>query len=252
MTPFLVTSVTRVPSPAGVQAVARSWCLTQRPTHGMGLRPLLGGNSRPNQLRIVAASHAGRLPGVADQERSNGLSAAWGVVAAVSAGGAISVWIAAASPGSHFPIWPAYLLGLIAVTGLYMCFAALGGWWPARLLQRSTTVVPSQPVVTSAVTSNMTSRRSSVISLEALRALIEEGEAMQGRLVGQRGPLAIVPPRFVQRRCGLGGQGRYRACSPPGIAFPVPGCYWPRFSLFHDGRACGSWSSTPPRRRAPP
>jgi hypothetical protein len=44
--------------------------------------------------------------------------------------GALAVWIAATSPGSKFPIWPAFVLGVVAVIGLYLCFAMLHSWWP--------------------------------------------------------------------------------------------------------------------------
>ena len=137
---------------------------------------------------------AGRMPGVADQDRRNALSAAWGALAAMTASGAIAVWIAAGSPGSHFPIWPACILGLIAAGSLYMCFAALGDWWPAIRLRHSTPALPSQPAVTSATTRNVASQQSSTINLETLRSLIVEGEAMQARVAGQRGPIALVSP----------------------------------------------------------
>lgn len=59
-------------------------------------------------------------------------SAAWGVVAAVFSGAAIAVWTTANSAASTFPIWPVAPFGLAAITGIYMCFASLTGWWPDR------------------------------------------------------------------------------------------------------------------------
>jgi hypothetical protein len=69
---------------------------------------------------------------VADQDRSSGLSAAWGVVAVVTGAGAFTVWSTAHSPGSRFPIWPAYGFCAVAVIALYLTFALPLGLWPAR------------------------------------------------------------------------------------------------------------------------
>jgi hypothetical protein len=69
---------------------------------------------------------------VADQDRSNGLSAAWGVVAAVTAAGAFTIWSTGHSPGLRFPIWPAYGFGAMAVIALYLTFASPLGLWPTR------------------------------------------------------------------------------------------------------------------------
>jgi hypothetical protein len=69
---------------------------------------------------------------VADEERGSGLSAAWGVVAALTGAGAVAVWIAARTTGTHVPIWPAYPLGAVAVIALYLTFASVLGLPPVR------------------------------------------------------------------------------------------------------------------------
>jgi hypothetical protein len=53
-------------------------------------------------------------------------------VAVLFGGGAITVWQTAVAPGSRFPILAVYVFGLVGAAGLYMCFATLWGWWPAR------------------------------------------------------------------------------------------------------------------------
>jgi hypothetical protein len=52
------------------------------------------------------------------------------VLALIFGGGAFVIWQVAVSPGSTFPILPAYGVGLIAAVALYMCFATVWGWWP--------------------------------------------------------------------------------------------------------------------------
>jgi hypothetical protein len=70
---------------------------------------------------------------MADQDRRNALSAAWGVLTVVTAGGAIAIWAGpASSPSSGFPIWPAYAFGAVALMALYMTFATLLGLPPTR------------------------------------------------------------------------------------------------------------------------
>jgi hypothetical protein len=59
-----------------------------------------------------------------------GRSAAWGVVAAVLGGGAFSTWIGAVSPGSKFPVWPAWVFSALTVAATYRCFASLPGGRP--------------------------------------------------------------------------------------------------------------------------
>jgi hypothetical protein len=54
------------------------------------------------------------------------------------------VWIAAATPASRFPIWPALILGGVSVASLYMCFAALHDWWPASRRGRHDFLPPDE------------------------------------------------------------------------------------------------------------
>ena len=51
-------------------------------------------------------------------------SAAWGVVAAIFGGGAIS-WLETGVPGSKLPAWPAWIFAAIAAIAIYMCFASI-------------------------------------------------------------------------------------------------------------------------------
>jgi hypothetical protein len=63
-----------------------------------------------------------------------GWSAAWGVVAALGGGVGGAFWNSAVTNGPRILIFPACVLSLAAVGGLYMCFASLAGWWPVRRL----------------------------------------------------------------------------------------------------------------------
>jgi hypothetical protein len=63
-----------------------------------------------------------------------GWSAAWGVAAALVGGIGGAFWNSVVTTGPRALIWPACALSLAALGGLYMCFASLGGWWPARRL----------------------------------------------------------------------------------------------------------------------
>lgn len=69
---------------------------------------------------------------MAEDEGRAGQSAAWGIVAVLFGGGAITVWQTAVAPGSRFPILAVYVFGFVGAAGLYMCFATLWGWWPVR------------------------------------------------------------------------------------------------------------------------
>lgn len=68
-----------------------------------------------------------------DSENRGAQSAAWGVAAVVFGGFAGALY---SVHGKGFPIWP-LILTLVAVAGLYMCFATLWNWWPA-IRNRST------------------------------------------------------------------------------------------------------------------
>jgi len=60
--------------------------------------------------------------------------------------GAFAIWQVAVAPGSSFPILPAYGVGLIAASALYMCFATVWGWWPPRsaaVASTTATVLPA-------------------------------------------------------------------------------------------------------------
>ena len=65
-----------------------------------------------------------------NDERRAGRSAAWGVAAVVFAGGAIYTSQLANTAVSGFPIWPTYVVGVVATIALYMCFATVWEWWP--------------------------------------------------------------------------------------------------------------------------
>jgi hypothetical protein len=82
---------------------------------------------------------------VADQDGRAGRSAAWGVVALLTGGAAVTVWVTADSAGSQFPIWPAYVFGAVAIVALYMIFASLSGTWPADILLRRHARSPVAP-----------------------------------------------------------------------------------------------------------
>jgi len=62
----------------------------------------------------------------------------------------VPTWITATGPRATFPIWPAYGSGLIAVIGIYMCFASLTGWWPTgqrlRGAREASPPLPAPPV----------------------------------------------------------------------------------------------------------
>ncbi len=68
---------------------------------------------------------------MADEDARAARSAAWGVLTALS-GTAVATWVAAATPGSKFPILPTCGFGAAAAIGLYMCFATPHGWWPTN------------------------------------------------------------------------------------------------------------------------
>jgi hypothetical protein len=53
----------------------------------------------------------------------DGLSAAWGVVASVLGGGAFAVQAAAGPHDSGSAEWPVWILGDLAASAVYMCFA---------------------------------------------------------------------------------------------------------------------------------
>lgn len=80
---------------------------------------------------------------VENDDRRAGWSAAWGVVAAIFGAGSAAAWIAALQPDSGVPRWTAYATTGLTVVGLYLCFASLAGWWPAR---PSTLTAPIMPV----------------------------------------------------------------------------------------------------------
>lgn len=78
-----------------------------------------------------------------ETQRRTGKAAAWGVVAGVSGSGAFGTWIAAATTGTSFPIWPAWVLGVATAGAICMCFGPLRGWWPTRGRARGGASTPS-------------------------------------------------------------------------------------------------------------
>ncbi len=107
-------------------------------------------------------------------------------------GGAVATWLTAAASGSRFPIWPAYGFSLVAVIGLYMCFAVLHGWWPARR-PRTAAPLPSPSPAIIATARKDQLPHDSAPSSTAIRDLIMEGKAMQARIGDRRGPFTTVP-----------------------------------------------------------
>jgi Tetratricopeptide repeat/NB-ARC domain len=72
---------------------------------------------------------------VAEGESSRfGWSAAWGVAAVVTGGIAGTLLNSVVTAGPRVLLWPACVLSLVALACLYLCFAMLVGWWPARWL----------------------------------------------------------------------------------------------------------------------
>jgi hypothetical protein len=65
---------------------------------------------------------------VPETQRGTGKAAAWGVVAGISGSGAFGTWIAAATIGNAFPLWPAWALGALTTGAVCMCFKPLRGW----------------------------------------------------------------------------------------------------------------------------
>ena len=78
--------------------------------------------------------HYARAVAEADGSRA-GWSAAWVGVAALTGGFGGAFWNDVATTGPRFLVWPACVLSVVAVASLYLCFAVLGGWWPARRLE---------------------------------------------------------------------------------------------------------------------
>jgi hypothetical protein len=70
-----------------------------------------------------------------------GWSAAWGVAAAVTGGIGGTLWNSVVTTGPRALFWPAAVLSLAALIGLYMCFALLGGWWPVPSATQTPTLI---------------------------------------------------------------------------------------------------------------
>lgn len=91
-----------------------------------------GWQGKINSTDTTECYYAG---GTAD---GNGSRADWsdvcGVVTLLVGGFAATLWNSVATTGPRLLLWPACTLSLVALAGLYMCFAFIGDWWPARLL----------------------------------------------------------------------------------------------------------------------
>jgi hypothetical protein len=87
---------------------------------------------------------------VPNEEGRTGRSAAWGIAAGVFCAFGIATWQVAIAPKSAFPIWPAYVLGGLALLALYMCFATIWGWWPTSRSRVESAAVSTEPPVTEA------------------------------------------------------------------------------------------------------
>jgi hypothetical protein len=59
-------------------------------------------------------------------------------------GGAFAWYLAARAPKSGLPMWPTYLLGAMALVGLYAVFAPLREWWPWGLRDRQPDERPAE------------------------------------------------------------------------------------------------------------
>ena len=90
---------------------------------------------------------------MADDEGRAGRSAAWGILAAVFAACAVGAWQVAIATRSKFFILPACGSGLVAVIGLYMCFATMWHWWPPARRHVGT---PADPQALRTVTADVT------------------------------------------------------------------------------------------------
>jgi hypothetical protein len=71
---------------------------------------------------------------MAEGEGRYGWSAAWGVAAVVLGGIGGTLLNSVVTAGPRVLLWPACALSLTALACLYLCFAMLVGWWPARRL----------------------------------------------------------------------------------------------------------------------
>jgi Tetratricopeptide repeat len=136
---------------------------------------------------------------VADDDGRAGRSAAWGVVAAVFSAAAGVTGPEAAAPGSGFLLVPTCAFGVIAVAGLYMCFATLLGW-PAGHFPAGAAA------------------RKDGKSTDDARAPVALGRAprpafLEGRdeLLAELDARFACPPRPVVVLCGLGGVGKTSA-----------------------------------------
>jgi hypothetical protein len=76
-----------------------------------------------------------------ETQRGTGRVTAWGVVAGITGSGAFGTWIAAATTGTGFPLWPAWVLGALTAGAVCMCFTPLRRW-PLSLRRGSDPSVP--------------------------------------------------------------------------------------------------------------
>lgn len=76
-------------------------------------------------------------------QSSTGKSAAWGVVACILGSGTFGTWIAAATTGTGFPVWPTWALCASTAAAVCMCFAPFHRWRPgSRRCPRDAPPVP--------------------------------------------------------------------------------------------------------------
>jgi hypothetical protein len=69
-------------------------------------------------------------PGMDVMQWKAAWSAMWGVLAVIFGSAATAIWIAASTPKSRIPVWPAWILATVTIAVLYAGLACLAGRWP--------------------------------------------------------------------------------------------------------------------------
>jgi tetratricopeptide (TPR) repeat protein len=112
-----------------------------------------------------------------------------------SFGGAF--WNDVATTGPRYLIWPAFALSVTAVGSLYLCFAVLGGWWPARRLVPGAAASAAPTLIDG----NLNEKAPALPSSEAAETLPPSsggpGPAVSGPVVV--GDIPQQPPGFQPR-----------------------------------------------------
>jgi hypothetical protein len=83
-----------------------------------------------NELREAVDSRAASIEARLGPDNRAAWSAVGAAVMTVSAGAAVTLWLAAAPAHSGVSSWPAYVFAIAAVAGAYVCIAPLLRFWP--------------------------------------------------------------------------------------------------------------------------